>query len=405
MITTLLAGSYPAILISAFRPMDAFRGRIISGKGQARFRTFLVVLQFSISAGLIISTLTIFSQLKYMQHKNLGFEKENLLYLTLEDAQLDNYDVLRSKLLSHPRIEGVCRASSQPTSIWNIIRGLSWEGLEGEDIHSFAFLSGDEDLIETLGLELISGRGFSREFSLDSTCVLVNEEAAKLMGYEDPVGKAFVDDSIRNEIIGMFKNFHGLPLTEPLEPMIITLWPEYFRFALVRIGSGNPKEAVSHLEQVWTSLYPEIPFTYNFMDERIESQYRSEMRIGKLSGAFTILAILITCIGLFAIAGHSVQQKNKEIGIRITMGASGSSIITRFVLSYIKWVGVANLIAWPLAWLLMKNWLNNFAFRTELSIQVFVFAALISAFVSVLTVAWHAWNTSRTNPVLALKCE
>lgn len=406
LITTLLAGSYPAVLISAFKPVDAFRGRIISGKGQSRFRTFLVVLQFAISAGLIISTLTIFGQLKYMQNKDLGFEKENLLYLSIDAVQENSFDVFREKLLNHPGIEGVCKSSSLPTSIWNVIRGLTWEGYEGEDIHSFAFLSGDVELLETLGLEVISGRGFSREFSLDSTCVLVNEEAAKLMGFEDPVGKAFVDDSsIRTEIIGVFRNFHGLPLTEPLEPMIINLWEEFTRYALIRIGPGNPEEAVSYLEEVWTSMYPESPFNYNFMDERIEQQYQSEIRIGKLSGAFTLLAILITCIGLFAIAGHSAQRKNKEIGIRITMGASGSSIIIRFVLNYIKWVAIANLVAWPLSWLFMRNWLNNFAFRTEVRLQVFVFAALISAIVSVLTVAWHAWNTSRTDPVLALKCE
>jgi ABC-type antimicrobial peptide transport system permease subunit len=405
-VTTLLAGTYPAMLISAFKPVDAFRGRIISGKGQSRFRTFLVVLQFAISAGLIISTLTIFGQLKYMQNKDLGFDKENLIYLSLDAAQENNFTVFREKLLSHQGIEGVCMSSSLPTSIWNVIRGLTWEGYEGEDIHSFAFLSGDVELLETLGLEVISGRGFSREFSTDSSCVLINEEAAKLMGFEDPVGKAFVDDSsIRTEIIGVFRNFHGLPLTEPLEPMIITLWEQYTRYALVRLGPGNPEEAISHIEEVWTSLYPSTPFNHNFMDEHIEQQYRSELRIGKLSGAFTILAILITCIGLFAIAGHSAQRKNKEIGIRKSMGASGNSIITQFVLNYIKWVGIANLMAWPLAWIFMRNWLHNFAFRTEIRLQVFVYAALISAVVSALTVAWHAWNTSRTDPVLALKCE
>jgi ABC-type antimicrobial peptide transport system permease subunit len=406
LLTTLLAGSYPAMLISAFKPVDAFRGRIISGKGQSRFRTLLVVLQFAISAGLIISTLTIFSQLKYMQNKNLGFEKENLLYLSLDAAQENSFPVFREKLLKHPGFENVCKSSSLPTSIWNVIRGLTWEGYEGDDIHSFAFLAGDVELVETLGLEVISGRGFSRDFSLDSTCVLINEEAAKLMGFEDPVGKAFVDDSsIRTEIIGVFRNFHGLPLTEPLEPMIITLWEEYTRYALVRIGPGNPEEAVSYLEEVWTTMYPGSPFNYNFLDERIEQQYRSELRIGKLSGAFTFLAILITCIGLFAIAGHSAQRKNKEIGIRKTMGASGKSIITRFVLHYMLWVGIANVVAWPLSWMFMRNWLDNFAYRTEIRIPVFVFAALISVFVSVITVAWHAWNTSRTDPVLALKCE
>jgi putative ABC transport system permease protein len=405
LVTTLLAGAYPAILISAFKPVDAFRGRIISGKGQARFRTFLVVLQFAISAGLIISTLSIYGQLRYMQSKNLGFEKENLLYLSLEEAQRDTYEVFRQKILSHPSIKGVCQSSSLPTSVWNIIRGLSWEGYEGEDIQSFAFLSGDEDLLETLGLEVLKGRGFSRDFSLDSSRVLINEEAARLMGIENPVGKAFLDDSTRIEIIGVFKNFHSLPLTEPLEPMIINMWKDFTRYTLIRLSSGDPEGAIAHLEEVWSSMYPGIPFNYNFMDERIQRQYRSEARIGKLSGAFTILAILITCIGLFAVAGHSAERKNKEISIRKAMGASGSTIVTQFVWNYVKWVSLANVVAWPIAWMLIRNWLNNFAFRSGLSLLVFIFAALITAFVTLLTVSWHAWNTSRANPVKALQYE
>jgi putative ABC transport system permease protein len=362
LLTTLLAGSYPAILISAFRPVDAFHGRIITGKGQARFRTILLVFQFTISVGLIITTLTIFNQLGYIQSKNLGFDKENLVYLSLGAAHRDNYDVFREKLLSHSGIEHVCRASSLPNSIWNIVRGMSWEGQGEEDLSSFAFLSGDEDLVETLGLEIISGRDFSREYSLDSTRIVVNEEAAKLMGFKDPVGKAIISDTTRIEIIGLLKDFHGLPLTE-------------------------------------------IPFEFNFVDEKIDQQYRSEIRVGKLSGAFTILAILITCIGLFAIAGHTAQKKDKEIGIRKAMGASSRSVVSHFILIYIKWVVVANLIAWPLSWLLMKNWLTHFAYRTEQSPGVFFLASLISLLISVITIGWHAWNTARTNPVEALKCE
>jgi ABC-type antimicrobial peptide transport system permease subunit len=340
-----------------------------------------------------------------MQKKNLGFEKENLLYLPVDEAQRSTYPVFRERILAHPGIEAICQSSSLPTSVWNIIRGLTWEGYEGEEIHSFSFLSGDEDLVKTIGLEIISGRDFSRDISMDSSRALVNEEAAKLMGFEDPVGKALLDDSVRIEIIGMFRNFHSLPLTEPLEPMIINLWKDFTRYGLVRIGPGNPEESIDYLEETWNSMYPEVPFRYSFMDERIERQYRSELRIGRLSGAFTILAILITCIGLFAIAGHSAQRKDKEIGIRKAMGASGSSIYSSFVLAYFKWVVVANAFAWPLAWLLLRNWLSNFAYRTTLNLSIFVAAALISALISVLTIAWHAWNTSRTNPVIALKCE
>ena len=405
LITTLLAGSYPAVLISAFKPVDAFRGRIISGKGQAGFRTLLLIFQFTISVGLIISTLTIYRQIKYIQNKNLGFDKENLVYFPLEETHKENFEVFKERLLDHSQITGVCRSSSLPTSVWNIIRGLNWEGREEEELTAFSFIAGDEDLMETIGLQILNGRDFSREFTNDSSRVLVNEEAARMMGFEDPVGRAFIDDSTRTEIIGVFKDFHGLPLTESIEPMIITPWVDFCNYILVRILPGNTEETIGHMEKVWRSMYPEIPFDHNFVDERINAQYRSEIRIGKLSLTFTILAILITCIGLFAIAGHTAQKADREICIRKAMGASGRSVILRFVFIYLKWVMLANVIAWPLSWLLMGNWLTNFAYRTQLNVGVFLWATLMSTLISILTVGWHAWNASRVNPVLVLKCE
>jgi putative ABC transport system permease protein len=405
LVTTLLAGTYPALLISAYKPIDAFQGKIISGKGQARFRTLLVIFQFTISVGLIISTLIIYSQIKFIQNKNLGFDKENLVYLSLEDETQETFNVFREKLLAHSKIKGVCRSSSLPTAVWNIIRGLTWEGREEEDLTAFSFIAGDEDLLETLGLELVSGRNFSREFKADSNRVLVNEEASRLMGFEDPAGRAFIGDSSRTEIIGVFKDFHGLPLTERIEPMIMTPWEDYFNYILIRIQPGNPEATISHIEKVWKSMYPQIPFEFNFVDENIESQYRSEIRISKLSLAFTILAILITCIGLFAIAGHAVQKADREIGIRKAMGASGRSVFLRFVLIYLKWVLLANVIAWPLSWMLMRNWLTNFAYRTQLDMRVFIWSTLMSLFIAVLTVGWHAWNAANVNPVRVLKCE
>jgi len=404
-LTTLLAGIYPALLISAFKPVDAFRGRIITGKGQGRLRTALLVFQFAISAGLIITTLTIYNQLGFMQKKNLGFEKENLVYLSLENEQQEHFQIFREKLLENPQISMVSRASSLPNTVWNIVRGMSWEDRSEDETASFAFLSGDEDLVETLGLQVIRGRGFSREFSTDTAKVMVNEKAAKMMGFENPVGKAILSDSTRIEIIGLFRDFHSLPLTENIEPMLIMMWPDYYFYALIRILPGNPEEAMAHIEKIWKTLYPEIPFECNFVDERIDQQYRSETRVGRLSGAFTILAILITCIGLFAIAGHTAQQKNKEIGIRKAMGASDNTVIRFFVLGYVKWVLLANAIAWPLSWLLMKNWLNNFAYRTSQSPGAYLLATLISLLIAVLTIAWHAWKTSRVNPVEVLKTE
>jgi putative ABC transport system permease protein len=405
LITTLVAGTYPALLISAFRPIDAFQGRISSGKGQARFRTGLLIFQFVISVGLIITSLTIFNQLGYMLDKDLGFEQENLVYLSLEDAHQKNFDVFREQASTHSQVLEMCCTSSLPTSVWNIIRGFEWEGKTGEQVSAFSFMSGDYDLIRTLGLEVISGRDFDRDFPADSDKVLVNEEAARLMGFADPVGQAFVADSSKIEIIGMFRDFHGLPLTEPIEPMLICMWPEMFRYALVRLGPGNPGDALDHLEKVWKELYRDIPFEYNFMDQRIENQYRSESRMGRLAGTFTILAILISCIGLFATAGHSAKKREREIAVRKAMGASTGSLVGHFILDYMKWVLVANALAWPVSWFLMHRWLENFAYRASQGPGIFALAALISAGIAVLTIAWHAFSSSSANPANVLKWE
>jgi putative ABC transport system permease protein len=405
LVTTLVAGTYPALLISAFRPIDAFQGRISSGKGQARFRTGLLVLQFVISVGLIISSLTILRQLGYMLNKDLGFDQENLVYLSLKDVHQKNFDVFREKVCTHNQILNMCRSSFLPTSVWGIIRGLDWEGKTGDQVSAFSFISSDYDLVRTLGLEVISGRDFDRDFPADSDKVLINEEAARFMGFTDPVGKAFEGDSSRIEIIGMFRDFHGLPLTEPIEPMLICMWPEMYFYALLRLGPGNPRDALDHLEKVWKELYPGIPVEYNFMDQRIENQYRSESRLGRLSGTFAILAILITCIGLFATAGHSAKKREREMAVRKAMGASTGSLVRYFVLDYMKWVLIANAVAWPVSWLLMHRWLENFAYRASLSPAIFVLAVLISAGIAMLTIAWHAFSSSRTNPANVLKWE
>ena len=405
LLVTLLAGSYPALLISAFRPIDALQGRISTGKGQVFFRTALLVFQFTISIGLIISTLTINEQIRFIQKKNMGFQKENLMYVPMESIMRQKYDVFREELLSHALISNVCRSSGLPTSFWSIIRGLEWEGRQGNETVSFALALVDEDFFETMELQILDGRDFSREFSTDSNKYMINEAAAKVMGYDDPVGKFFLSDSDRIEIIGLFKDFNSLPLTYEIEPMLVAMWRDYYNYVLIRIRPGNLQAAVDHVEKVWKKMLPGFPFNHGFVDARIERQYRNEQRIGKLSGAFTLLAIMITCIGLFAIAAHTAQQRTKEIGVRKAMGASAWSVVLRFIMIYLKWVLIANLVAWPLAWLIMDKWLDKFAFRSELPVWIFLSAGLASVFISVFTISFHAWNISRSNPVNSLRYE
>ncbi len=405
LLTTLLAGSYPALLISSFNPVNAFQGKITTGKGQAMFRTGLLVFQFTISIGLIITTLIIYSQIRYINQKNLGYNKENLLYVYLQGDLDDKFEIFRQELTAHSMISNAARASSLPSSAWSIVRGMDWEGKDDDEIMSFSFISVDPDFVETVNMEIIEGRGFSKDFAADTARFIINEQARKFLGFEEAVGHYFLSDSDKIEIIGVVNDFHSLPLTYKIEPLILNIWPEFYNLALIRILPGNLQEAVDHIEKIWNKVVPGFPFEYNFVDERIDRQYRSEMRIGMLSLAFTILTILITCIGLFAIATHTAQQKTKEIGVRKSHGASSRSVIYRFVSIYLRWVLLANLLAWPIAWILMKKWLENFAYQATISLWIFIMAAIGSVMISVLTISWHAWKVSNTNPVNSLRYE
>ena len=405
LLTTLLSGSYPALLISSFNPVSSFQGKITTGKGQASFRTILLVFQFTISIGLIITTLIIYSQIRFINQKNLGYDKENLLYVYLQGDLDEKFEPFRQELLAHSMISNAARASSLPSSAWSIVRGMDWEGKDDDEIVSFSFISVDPDFVETVDMEIIEGRGFSKDFVADTARFIINEEAKKFLGFEDAVGHYFLSDSDRIEIIGVVNDFHSLPLTYKIEPLILNIWPEFYNLALIRILPGNLQEAVDHIEKIWNKVVPGFPFEYHFVDEGIDRQYRSEMRIGMLSLAFTILAILITCIGLFAIATHTAQQKTKEIGVRKSHGASSRSVIYRFVTIYLRWVLLANLIAWPISWILMNKWLENFAYQVSISLWIVVIAAIGSVIISVLTISWHAWSVSNTNPVNSLRYE
>ena len=404
-LTTMLAGSYPALLVSSFNPVSAFQGKITTGKGQAIFRTGLLVFQFTISIGLIITTLTIYSQIHYINQKNLGYDKENLLYVYLQGDLNDKFEFFREELRTHSMISNASRASSLPSSAWSMVRGMDWEGKENEENESFSFISVDPDFVETAGMKILEGRDFSKDFAADTARFIINEEAKKFLGYEEAVGHYFLSDSFRIEIIGVVNDFHSLPLTYKIEPLILNIWPEFYTLALIRILPGNLQDAVAHIEKTWNEIVPGYPFEYNFVDESIDRQYRSEMRVGNLALVFTILAILITCIGLFAIATHTAQQKTKEIGVRKSHGASSRSVIYRFVTIYLRWVLLANMLAWPIAFILMKKWLENFAYQASISIWIYLIAAVVSIIISVMTISWHAWNISNTNPVNSLRYE
>lgn len=367
-IITLLAGSYPAFLLSSFKPVSAFRGNIVSGKGRMAFRKGLVIFQFVISIGLIITSILIFLQLKFISNKNLGFDRENIIYLSMEGDLPAKYDAFYNDLMAHPGIKNLARSLHIPGSVWSIMRGLDWEGKEDDESVAFGFESVDYNYIETVGLELVAGRDFSKEYGRDSVNVIFNEEAIKVMGYDDPIGKSFNIDSAGEggKIIGIVKNFNALPLTHEIEPMLLAIIPDYYQRILIRLNPGDVQEAINHVEETWKKYVPDFPFDFDFLDKRLERQYNNELRIGKLALALTILAILITCIGLFGLAAPTAQQRTKEIGIRKVSRASTTAVIMLVGKSLARWVLVANIIAWPQAYYFVTDWLQNFASRIDI---------------------------------------
>jgi putative ABC transport system permease protein len=404
-ITTFLSGIYPALLLSSFKPVSVFQGKIVTGKGRQAFRVGLVIVQFTISISLIISSLLINGQLKYIHNKDLGFEKENVLYIPIVSDFATKYDVFRTALLDNPGIMNVCRCSNTPSSFWGIVRGVEWEGKPDEGTESFAFASVDYDFIETIGLELTHGRNFSRNYALDSGSIIINQKAFDHMGLDDLEGKKILFDSVGNDIIGVVKNFNSLPLTHDIEPMLMLMWPEYYFVMMIRLSPGNLDEIIPYIETTWKQLAPDIPFEYHFLDEKIERQYQNETRMAKLSGWFTLLAILITCIGLFGISAHTAQQKTKEIGVRKVFGASAEIIVKRFLFIFLKWVIISSVIAWPVSWYFIKNWLENFAFRIPITIWVFVLSSLIGITIALITVSYQSLVAANKNPVDTLRYE
>ena len=308
-------------------------------------------------------------------------------------------------MLEDPRIINVCRCSNTPSSFWGIIRGIEWEGKPDEDTESFAFASVDYDFIETIGLELTHGRNFSRDFALDTNCIIINQKAMDYMGIDDLDGRQILFDDEGSDIIGVVRDFNSLPLTHDIEPLIMIILPEYYYFTMIRLAPGNLDETISFVESAWKQLVPDIPFEYHFLDERIEHQYRNESRMAKLSGWFTMLAILITCIGLFGISSHTAQQKTKEIGVRKVFGASAGLIVKRFQFIFLKWVIISSLIAWPVSWYFIKNWLENFAFRIPIHIWVFGLSTLIGFAIALVTVSYQSLVAANRNPVDTLRYE
>ncbi len=419
-LTGLVAGSYPALYLSGLRPVRVLGGRLGDSGGGALFRRILVVAQFTISVILIISTMIFGRQLRYIHDRPLGFDKDQMLVLRAPSGPVvRDLEPLKTALLQDPRVLGVSGSQQLPSSI-RMYNNVTWEGAAPGERIELSFNRIDYDFLGTYGIELAAGRNFSPRFPTDAQSgddpqsargVILNEEAARRMGWTDPIGRQVVqifgDERIYLTVVGVVKDFHFSSLRSAIRPMNFFLSPSINRYVSVKLREGDLRETLGFVESTWKRLYPELPFESFFLDTVFDRLYRSEERQRQLFGVLSVLAVFIACLGLFGLAAYAAERRTKEIGVRKVLGASTPGIVRLLSGEFTRWVLAANLLAWPVAYLAMRRWLQGFAYRIDLSSELgwFVLAALLSVIIAWLTVGFQAVKAATANPVRSLRYE
>jgi len=408
LITGIIAGSYPALFLSAFRPVKVLKGQLTTGRSYT-LRKVLVIFQFTLSILLTVGTLVIYQQLNFMRSKDLGFNQEHVIAVGIRGDIGKSYESLKAELSQVPQVLGVSASSHRPTNIGSNSGGVDWDGKDPELELVVGMSSVDFDYIETMGITMVEGRAFSKEFltdlaTNDNIAFIINETLARIIDKESIINENLQFLGDEGPIIGVMKDFHFRSVHNEIEPLAIFVYPEWFSTMLIRLAPGH-STSLAAVEKTWNRVLPNAPLDYRFLDEDLEWMYRIEIGMSKLVKYFSILAIIIACLGLFGLASFTAEQRTKEIGIRKVLGASAANLVMLLSNQFTKWVLIANVIAFPIAYLILSKYLENYAYRIDLGVGPFLLAGVLALVIALITVSLQAVKAALANPVDALKYE
>ncbi|GGG09225.1 ABC transporter permease [Dokdonia pacifica] len=411
-LTALISGSYPALYLSSFKPIKVLKGTFKMGRNALLPRKVLVVTQFTVSIALIIGTLVVKNQIDYSKDRPIGFESSQLVQIPTSSQEFQNkYEVMRNQFINSGVVTQMAWGSSPSTRIWNYSSGYEWDGKPLDFDESLAQMGISYDYIDALEMKIIEGRSFSREFTTDSSAVILNKTAVAYMGIQNPVGKYIREtepgpNSVPMQIVGVVEDVINESAYEPVSPQMYMFGSGYGGFYYLRLDPDKTtSESLATIEKIYKANFPNLPFNYDFVDEEYAQNFIAEERIASLSSVFTLLAILISCLGLFGLTSFVAEQRTKEIGVRKVLGATVTNLWMLLSKDFIILVGIALLLAVPLTYYFMSDWIEKFSYRTDISIQVFLIAGFGAMLITMITVSFQAIKAAIANPVNSLRSE